>query len=42
MGCKGAAMPDQKAYSSYYLASRDGLRQTVRLGLSTATNNEAE
>lgn len=29
-------------FGSYYLESRDGRRQTVRLDLGTATNNEAE
>jgi probable phosphoglycerate mutase len=31
-----------EGYGSYYLANRDGRRQTVRLELGTATNNEAE
>ena len=29
-------------YGSYQLSNRDGRRQTVRLDLGTATNNEAE
>jgi ribonuclease HI len=29
-------------YGSYQLSTRDGRRQTVRLDLGTATNNEAE
>ena len=32
----------QKGYGSYHLATRDGRKQTVRLDLGTATNNEAE
>jgi ribonuclease HI len=31
-----------RGYGSYHLATRDGRRQTVRLDLGTATNNEAE
>ncbi len=34
--------PNQKGYGSYHLATRDGRKQTVRLDLGTATNNEAE
>jgi ribonuclease HI len=36
----GSATP--KAYGSYHLATRDGRKQTVRLDLGTATNNQAE
>jgi ribonuclease HI len=31
-----------RGFGSYHLASRDGHKQTVRLDLGTATNNEAE
>jgi ribonuclease HI len=31
-----------RGYGSYFLATRDGRKQTVRLDLGTATNNEAE
>ena len=31
-----------RGFGSYHLASRDGRKQTVRLDLGTATNNEAE
>ena len=31
-----------RGYGSYQLSTRDGRRQTVRLDLGTATNNEAE
>lgn len=31
-----------RGYGSYQLSNRDGRRQTVRLDLGTATNNEAE
>ena len=31
-----------RGYGSYHLENRDGRRQTVRLDLGTATNNEAE
>ena len=31
-----------RGFGSYHLATRDGRKQTVRLDLGTATNNEAE
>jgi ribonuclease HI len=33
---------ENRGYGSYQLSTRDGRRQTVRLDLGTATNNEAE
>ena len=41
-GSQSNGFPNQKGYGSYHLASRDGRKQTVRLELGTATNNEAE
>ena len=41
-GALGNEPATPKAYGSYRLATRDGRRQTVRLELGTATNNEAE
>jgi len=40
-GAKGNGSAN-KGYGSYHLATRDGQKQTVRLDLGTATNNEAE
>lgn len=41
-GALGNGPDTPKAYGSYHLATRDGRKQTVRLDLGTATNNEAE
>jgi ribonuclease HI len=41
-GSQSNGAPNQKGYGSYHLATRDGRRQTIRLDLGTATNNEAE
>ena len=40
-GALGNGSPN-KGYGSYHLATHDGRKQTVRLDLGTATNNEAE
>jgi ribonuclease HI len=31
-----------RGYGSYHLSTRDGRKPTIRLGLGTTTNNEAE
>lgn len=41
-GALGNGSTTPKAYGSYHLATRDGRKQTVRLDLGIATNNEAE
>ena len=41
-GALGNGSDTPKAYGSYHLATRDGRKQTVRLDLGIATNNEAE
>jgi ribonuclease HI len=43
--CDGGSQGDgaaNRGYGSYQLATRDGRKQTVRLDLGTATNNETE
>jgi hypothetical protein len=36
-GCKAVGTPNQKAYGSYHLATRDGRKQTVHPDLGTVT-----
>ena len=40
-GSRGNGAANQ-GYGSYHLSTRDGKKQTIRLDLGTATNNEAE
>ena len=43
--CDGGSLghgSENQGYGSYQLSTRDGQKQTVRLDLGTATNNEAE
>jgi ribonuclease HI len=41
-GSRGNGSANAAGFGSYHLATREGRKQTIRLDLGTATNNEAE